>query len=447
MDAPVSAPATLLADARALLAESSGKLAQLRAIEPYLIDISLRENPVGSGIGHTLADKLRILPQLRAFGMKNIHLGSLDYALPDEPEVDDDFMAWLRDHGVDMTGCFAFTDIGAVDAGGAFRPSPSMLKLRDYKVPNTLHEIYLSDEGMAGQYDFPTLCRNLRASIAWLHANIAGDGGGAPRILVNIVDGCDALTNNLERSCALLALLAGEDIEGVSIEDDRGTYLPFQVGACVAIARRALPAPKKLVVHVHAGAGFENASVIEALLRGADGVWGGIPKQAAIIGHASLGELIANLVRIGNPHMDAYQVERLLPLASSLQELDSGGPAPSDVPVLGRNAYRLTLDFFRQQDGRPMDLPPERIGGRYGYRICPVVSDRPVIAGRLAEVTGQPAASFPDELLDNMIRLMRRDLRAGLRLAYDQPAELRDLLRRAAALPQAPAASFLSESP
>ena len=424
----------LLDDARALLADADQKLARLRAIEPYLIDISLRENPVGSGIGHTLEDKLRILPQLRAFGMRNIHLGSLDYPIPDEPEVDDDFMAWLRDHEVDMSGCFAFTDIGSVDADGSFQPSPSMLKLQAYTVPNTLHEIYLSDVGMAGLYDFDTLCRNLRASIAWLHANITGDHGGAPRILINIVDGCDALTSNLERSCALLALLADAPIEGVSVEDDRGTYLPFQVGACVAIARRCLPAPKKILVHVHAGAGYENASVIEALLRGADGVWGGIPKQAAIIGHASLGELIANLVRIGNPHMDAYRVERLLPLATGLQELDAAKPVPDDLPVLGRNAYRLTLDFFRQTQTRPMDLPPERIGGRYGYRVCPVVSDRPVIAGRLAEVTGHPADSFAHEVLDWMIRLMRRDLRAGLRLAYDQPAELLALHRRALAM-------------
>ncbi|MGJ9416204.1 hypothetical protein ACHAC9_00350 [Massilia sp. CMS3.1] len=443
----MDASAALLDDARALLADADQKLAQLRAIEPYLIDISLRENPVGSGIGHTLADKLRILPQLRAFGMRNIHLGSLDYPMPDELEVDDDFMLWLRDHGDDMRGCFAFTDIGTVRGDGSFAPSPSMRKLQAYKVPNTLHEIYLSDEGMAGLYDFDTLLRDLRASIGWLHANITGDNGGAPRILINIVDGCDALTNRLERSCALLEMLAGQDIEGVSIEDDRGTYLPFQVGACVAIARRCLPQPKKLVVHVHAGAGYENASVIEALLRGADGVWGGIPKQAAIIGHASLGELIANLVRIGNPHMAAYQVERLLPLATSLQELDSGQPVPDDVPVLGRNAYRLTLDFFRQQGSRPMDLPPERIGGRYGYRICPVVSDRPVIAGRLAEVTGRPAASFPDEVLDSMIRLMRRDLRAGLRLAYDMPAELLELHRRALAFFPSPMQAPSCETP
>lgn len=427
----MEASSNLLEQARVLAGQAECQLQQLRDIRPYLIDMSLRENPVGSNIGQTLADKLRILPQLRAFGMRNIHLGSLDYALPDEPEVDDDFMAYLRDHDVDMSGCFAFTDIGTVDAHGAFQPSPSLCKLGDYGVPNTLHEIYLSDAGMDGKYDLAKLKRDLAASIRWIHAHIRGDGGGAPRILINIVDGCDAFAQNLERTCDMLAFLAAQPIEGVSIEDDRGTYLPFQVGAYVAIARSFLPAPQRLLVHVHAGAGYENASVMEALLRGADGVWGGLPKQAAIIGHASLGELIANLVRIGNPHMDAYRVETLLPLASSLQELDAVRPVPDDVPVLGRNAYRLTLDFFRQREGRFMDLAPERIGGRYGYRVCPLVSDPPVLAGRLAEVTGRPAGSFSAEVLEQMIRLMRRDLRAGRRIDYDLPAALLELYRRA----------------
>jgi hypothetical protein len=435
----MAATIDLLQQARSLRDQADRQLEQLRAVRPYLIDMSLRENPVGSTIGQTLADKLHILPQLRAFGMRNIHLGSLDYALPDELEVDDDFLAHLRDHDVDMNGCFAFTDIGTVDGAGVFQPSPSLSKLRDYGVPNTLHEIYLSEAGMAGNYDLPTLKRNLQASIGWIHANICGDknegedGHAAPRILINIVDGCDAFAENLERTCDVLAFLAAEPIEGVSIEDDRGTYLPFQVGAYVAIARSFLPAPKQLLVHVHAGAGYENASVMEALLRGADGVWGGLPKGAAIIGHASLGELIANLVRIGNPHMADYRVETLLPLATDLQQLDTGRPVADDVPVLGRNAYRLTLDFFRQRAGRFMDLAPEQIGGRYGYRVCPLVSDAPVLAGRLAEVTGQPAGAFAPAVLEQMIRMMRRELRAGLRIAYDEPDALLALYERAGA--------------
>ncbi len=131
-----------------------------------------------------------------------------------------------------------------------------------------------------------------RASIAWLHANIAGDDGGAPRILINIVDGCDAFHGNLEQTCAVLDVIRQFGVTGLSFEDDRGTYFPFQVGAYVEVARAYLP-DQKILVHMHAGGGFENASLIEAILAGADGVWGGLPKRAAIIGHASLGELLA----------------------------------------------------------------------------------------------------------------------------------------------------------
>lgn len=414
-----------------LLTDVASKLDHLRSIEPFFIDLSLRENPVGARVGQTLDDKLAILPKIRDFGFRNILLGTLDYSMPDELEVDDDFMMHLRDHGVDMTGCFVFTDIGISAADGTFTPSSSMIKMRDYGVPNTLHEIYLSDEGMAGQYDYPTLLRSLPASVAWLNANIKGDGGAKPRILINIVDGCDAFAQAPERVCEVLKMLVELGVEGLSMEDDRGTYLPFQVGAYVAIARRLLPQPQKILVHIHAGGGFENASAIEALLNGADGVWGGLPKRAAIIGHASLGELIANLVRVGNPHMQTYRLDQLLPLATKLQVLDEEEVVPDDLPILGHNAYRLPLSFFRQLPDRAMDLVPEAIGGTYRYRICPVVSDTKVIAGRLAEVTEKPADSFSEAVLQQMIRLMRRELRQGQRIVYDEPEQLLALYERA----------------
>lgn len=433
---PLQTSMSLPPKVRAILADAQEKLEKLRSIKPYLIDLSLRENPVGARMGQNLADKLGILPQLREFGFRNILLGTLDYSMPEELEVDDDFMMYLRDHQIDMSGCFAFTAMGIAGTDGVYVPDPSQLKLKNYCVPNTLSEIYLSKAGMGGQYDLATLRRSLPLSIQWLNENIRGDslgkeGGGKPRIIINIVDGCDAIAEDPEVFCSILQLLAEQPIEGVSIEDGRGTYLPFQVGAYVAIARSLLPPPLQLLVHMHAGAGVENASAIEALLNGADGVWGGLPKQAAVIGHASLGELIANLVRVGNPHMQDYRLDQLLPLASALQVLDQELPLPEDTPILGNNAYRLPLSFFRQVPGRFMDLIPEAIGGEYRYRICPVVSDTEVIAGRLAEVTGHSQFEFSQAVLEQMICLMRRDLRAGARIVYDEPKNLLALYERA----------------
>lgn len=419
-------------EARATLYGTEEKIHRLCKLNPYLIDLSLRENTVGERTGQTLSEKLIILKKIQEFGFKNILLGTLDYSMADELEVDDDFMAYMRDQKMDMAGCFAFTAIGIANTTGQFTPDPSQIKLRSYGVPNTLHEIYLSKREMAKMYDLDTLRRSIPESIKWLNENITGDNGEKPRILINIVDGCDAFAEDIETTCSILGLLAEQDIEGISIEDDRGTYLPFQVGAFFKIARSFLPEPFKIVAHMHAGGGFENASILEALLNGADGAWGGLPKRASTIGHASLGELIANLVRVGNTHMQKnYHLDQLLPLASQLQDLDKETPAPDDFPILGNNAYRLTLSFSRQIEGRFMDLVPEAIGGKYHYRICPVVSDPGVIAGRLAEVTGRSSEEFSDTVLKQMVRLMRRDLRAGVKIVYDDPENLLNLYARA----------------
>jgi len=420
-----------------IIAKTNEKLEKLKNIDPFLIDLSLRENPVGARVGMTLEDKVKIFPLLRDFGFKHILLGTLDYGMPDELEVDDDFMMYLRDQKIDMTGCYAFTQIGLADETGLFTPDPSMTKLRDYKVPNTIHEIYVSDDGIGTQYGtvdpVETLERSLPRSIAWLHKHIKGDHGKEPRIIINLVDGCDGFACFLERTCDILKILAKQPIEGVSFEDDRGTYLPFQVGAYAEIARSILGPSKRLMVHMHAGGGFENAAVLEALIHGADGVWAGLPKRAAIIGHASLGELMANLLRVGNRHLKShhYKFDQLLSLATTLQVIDEEERVPDDLPILGNNAYRLPLTFFQQKAGRFMDLAPEAIGGKYRYRICPVVSDTGVIAGRLGEVTGCRPEEFSKNVLEQMIRLMRRDLRAGKRIVYDEPENLLALYARA----------------
>jgi hypothetical protein len=431
----VSVDEKLLA-ARQRMQDVEARLDQLKNARPSLLDVSLRENAVGARIGQTLQDKLELFPRLRAFGFRHIILGTLNYALPDEPQVDDDFMRHLRDQGAGLHGCYALVDAGTLDAHGCFLPSPSMLKLQAYRVPNAVLEICLGDEGMAGRHDAASLLPSLEHSIAWLRAHVAGEDGGLPHIILNIVDGCDAFAGALERVVTVLDAIGALALDGVSIEDGRGTFLPFQLGAYVAIARAILPAATRVLVHVHAGAGVENASVIEALLNGADGMWAGLPKRTAVNGHASLGELIANLARVGNPAMHDYRLDQLLPLASSIQHRLDGADLTQDIPILGTNASRLPLSAFRQVAGRPMDLPPEAIGGSYRYRICPVVSDPAVIAGRLAEITGQDAAGFAPPVLETMVRLMRRDLRAGLRIPYDEPEHLLALHRRALATPQ-----------
>ena len=151
-----------------------------------------------------------------------------------------------------------------------------------------------------------------------------------------------------------------------------------------------------------------------------------IRDRSSTIGHASMGELLANLVRAGNPIMAArYRVEQLLPICHAMHRINDEAAPPATWPIQGANAYRQMLSGFDQLATRPMDLAPEAIGGRYSFRVSPEGSDAPVLQGRVREVMG---IEIDCDCATRMILLMRRDLCDGIRLRYDDPDQLRLLV-------------------
>ncbi|HEX8703933.1 MAG TPA: hypothetical protein VF815_34195 [Myxococcaceae bacterium] len=415
-------------------ARVDSQLERLRTVNPVLLDLSIREPSVGTALGHTVDNKLELLALARRMGFRDILLATFDVSLPDEPQVDDDFMQLLVERGEDLTGGFAFTSIAL--GKGTFKPNLSMLKTAEYGIPNTIVDLDISRESLPrNEKTRRRFLAWLAEGIQWFHDNLTGDRGGPPRIYINYQDMTDAYTLDREWVLQLTRFLASQPIAAVTFEDGRGTLFPFQIGAAAAELRHLLPPDKRVLVHIHSGNGMENAGLLEALLQGADGVWAGFSKEAATIGHASGAELLANLARINNPHVQRkYRLDELLLIANRMTEINTRRPPPDDFPIIGANAYRMMLSAFAQKPGKPMDLPPERIGGAYGYRITAVASDIRVIARRLREVLGPIEPKPSTALLDTMRRLMRRDLRAGIRLAYDEPAQLRDLYERARAL-------------
>jgi hypothetical protein len=154
-------------------------------------------------------------------------------------------------------------------------------------------------------------------------------------------------------------------------------------------------------------------------------------RESSTIGHAPLSELIANLMRAGNPNMAArYRVRELLPLCRRMHHINTGQEIPPTWPIQGSNAYRQMLSGFSQVATRAMDLPPELIGEQYSSRISPVGSDVPVIQGRVRDALG---IAIDEAWATRMILLMRSDLREGRRIRYDAPDQLLELYHRAAA--------------
>lgn len=414
-------------------AQAQSKLDRLRLANPYLLDVSLREPCVSAPIGHTLQNKIALLGLADQFGIKDKLIATLDYQLPDHPEVEDDFCCYLRDTGHDMTGFFAFSAVGTT-TDGVFTPDLSMQKLVDYRVPNTLHEIYL----LPVQQPTAEVLNNLCNSLQWLRTHVSGDHGGPCRIYVNIVDLIDTFYADRELACQVLECLAQQQVDAVSFEDGRGTFFPFQVSALVTSMKALLTPNQKVLFHLHTGNGMENAATIEALLAGADGYWGGLDKESSTIGHASISELVGNLVRIGNQQVtQQYRVDQMADICKAMHLINTEENPPDDWPIQGTNAYCQMLSAFEQRPDRFMDLPPTPMGEHYSYRIAPVVSDVPVIQGRMWQALG---IALDEPTAVQMILLMRQDLRDGWRIRYNEPDQLRTLYQRALQLVPATAA-------
>ncbi len=409
---------------------------RLRMCMPMIVDLSVREPAVGIAHGHVVEDKMRLLALAREAGFDNIVLAAFNAPDLGVPQVDELFCQELLDRGQDLTGTFAFTAPGRL-SDGAFVPDASMQMLARLQVPNTIVDLQLaswhrtSDGVVIPESDYVD---EVLATVEWLTdpANIVGDGGAMSRVFLNVQDGLDAFLDDwaaVARVC--FALAKHSNVAALTFEDGKGTAMPFQVSAVTRLFK-AVAGDKPVLVHMHAGSGLENANMIEAMLAGADGIWAGFVREAATNGHAPTSEFLANLARLNNRHVERYALDRMVPIANEMTEINTLASTGSDVPFVGSNAYRTMLTYFMQDQGRPMDLAPERIGAIGGWRVTPVVSDNPVVRGRLRECDPQIGSdALGDDVITRMRSLMRRDLVNGLRLSYDEPETLLQLHRRA----------------
>jgi hypothetical protein len=425
-------PQTRPADDAATIAEMEKAWDRLRTIQPVILDLTLRESAVGTPKGPVLADKMKLLDLARSMGFRDILLGTFDVSLESPDQVDDQFCKMLRDTHKDLTGGFAFTGIGKA-LNGSFTPDRSMEKARDYTIPNVIVDVdisleYLKKDMRAG------FLKDLPASIQWFHDSLHRYHGDDPRIYINYQDMTDAFFEDWEWVAQVTKMLSGQRITGVTFEDGRGTAFPFQVAAMTKVLRNNLGPQKTLLAHMHAGSGMENANLIEALLNGADGIWAGLAREGPTIGHASGSEFLANLLRCGNTRIgQMFAMHQLLPVVREVTGINTGNAIPNDFPIIGSNAYRAMLSAFIQKDGQKMDLPPEKIGGKQGYRIAPVTSDNAIVMGRLREVGIQlEPGNATEKRLKRMREIMREDLLANCQREYDLPDVLKDLYNRSA---------------
>ena len=402
------------------------KFARLRGVVPHIIDLSCREGSLPAAYGHTLADKKELLTLAKEFGFTDIAVSSFFNFV----NIDEVFARHLKDSGDGMDGYFSNVMVAKTKAGQPLKPSYGMQRIAEIGIPNVLMLMEIRPKTIAGDgRSYADVFRDIVQSVAHLReVALPKQSKRRGRIYARFLDIFDAWDEDPGIVIQALKLLRSLPVNAVIFEDVRGTHFPFQTAELVKVIRRYTPEDRVILVHPHSGNGMEDATVIEAVLAGADGVWAGFTPHAAQGAHGSSLMLLSNLARAGNPHVEKiYRLKRLTDIADRMAHIHMGEAIHKDHPVIGERAYRYIDDGFVQTDA-PCDLDPKRIGREAGYRITPAHSSPWAISNRLRQL-GYPKRLYGDKAFVREIRILMAEANiAGCRAVFDEANEIGKLV-------------------
>ena len=404
------------------------KLAILKNIKPFILDMAPREGSLPASYGHTLDDKQELLSLSKEFGFKDISIsGYFDYE-----NVDQVFAEQLKESGDSMDGYFSNLMPAKTEKDKPFKPTYSQRQFESVGTPNCLLLIYLEPELLkANGRTYDDLFRDIVRNVEYLRDILPQPTDRRGRIFIRFVDIFDAWDQDPEFLTRVLKLLQQLPIQAVIFEDVRGTHFPFQNAELVRLIRKYVTPPRLVLVHSHSGNGMEDAAAIDAILAGADGIWAGLSPHAAQGAHSSGAMLICNLLRAGNEHVkDTYAVDKLYPIVERMSVIHMGEPLHEDYPVFGKRSFHYIDEAF-VQTGRPQDLSPEAIGHTSGWRITPALAMPAVIRNRLREL-GYGKDIYDDRQLVKQVKILMSEANInGRRILADEPGVLDELIGNA----------------
>ncbi|XP_052780720.1 uncharacterized protein LOC128217558 isoform X1 [Mya arenaria] len=411
-------PETCQALADSYMNEVQDKLKKydvLRDLDIFVLDNSIRESTVGQLKGHTLEDKWAIYNTSKKCGFKNIIVASFNHMT----RVDDVFMKELIAKGEDPETLWAFSEITEMITKKV--PDTEMLpvglcKMQSAGLRNVIFEFDLGDS----TYDFDKftvdqLCALLEKLVRWCFENL----GDRPKIVFNIRDLPDAMSRDADRVFRVVSFLSNlpEEIKlfGLIFEEPRGKSLPEECGTWAKYIRKVMDDAKwkgHLLVHVHEKFGYLDATALEVLMNGADGIWASVCKEGAAMGNASSCVTLMNLVRLGNKKvLQRYNCSYLRQAAIITTELSTGKPPHKNQPIYGARALDFVFDLGKEE----FDLA-SFFGETAPVRIT-TLSSAEMIRLRLVNLFGEDE-SFTVDQAYKMKEHMLEDLRSGRKEEY-----------------------------
>ena len=204
---------------------------------------------------------------------------------------------------------------------------------------------------------------------------------------------------------------------GMCVEEF-GRFLPEEVGAWVAAVRDVMNSVNwhgRLLVHFHKRWGMAQINQLECLMNGADGIWAGVCKEGASVGHASSTMTLMNLIRMGNTKvLKKYNCTYLRKAAIKVTEITTGKPPHYRELVYGERALGLWLPG-EENSVREFDLA-EFFGETAPNRITDL-SSVDMIRNHLVNLFGEDP-QFTLDQAKKMKTLLLADMSSGRKEEY-----------------------------
>jgi len=363
------------------------KRARLRDMKVFVLDNSLRESTVAQVAGHTLNNKTEILEQIKLCGLKDVIVAAFGGLSEDDRRVDDAFCEQLEEHlksvgGMDDARTYAFTEIAdeIVDGKmlyGEEKVPSGLQKMKRYGIPNAIIEIDVNNSSVDwDKFPVSEVIKVLTFLLTWTKANLKGPSADneCRRNMVNLRDLPIAMIECPQRTLELVAAIAKLPKEirpcALIFEEPLGEYFPDEVANWTSTLRKTMDsngwksewqekennARGMLLYHVHEQYGLANATVLDVLAAGGDGMWCSISEEGAPMGHACSAVALTNLARLGNKDvLTRYNMGSLVSAARRVASVTTGKPVSARQVVYGSGAVDVCFGFGSIAQGKRVD--------------------------------------------------------------------------------------------
>ena len=277
------------------------------------------------------------------------------------------------------------------------------------------------------------ICALIDKRLEWIRKEISKDS----KIYINFRDFSDGMAQAPERVLEVVKHLSmyRPKIEGILYEEF-GANFPEEMGIHTRALRNIMKEcgyeDGKLLIHIHHQWGLSDASVLECLANGANGIWAGICEEGAAMGHASTCLTLMNLIRLGNTKvLKKYNCTELRNTAIKLTEIVTGNAPPPKTVVVGERAMDRVFGFpaFDPEFVDQGFTIQEFFGEEASIRIT-TMADNKMIRDALVHHFGEDP-QFTLDIGSKMKELMLTDLKDNRKEEYQSPFGLSLLFDRA----------------